>query len=109
MSVVCIPVTADGHVGHSWGEAPTVALASVDDSGIVAWVTHDVSWDASHDAGPHGTHHARIARFLREEQVTDVIVDHLGDPMGNMLAKMSIKVHTGYSGDARRACLEAIS
>ncbi|MBI1349672.1 MAG: hypothetical protein GC156_00970 [Actinomycetales bacterium] len=105
--VVCIPVTPEGLVGHSWGKAPTVAVAKVSEGEIVDWEIHDVAWDVSHDAGPHGSHHGRLVRFLQDHDVTDVVAGHVGEPMQNTLAKLGVGVHLGAQGDARRACIDA--
>lgn len=104
--VVCVAVDAAGDVGHSWGKAPVVAIATVAQGGIRSWELHEVAWDVSHDAGPHGSHHARIVRFLRENEVTDVVVDHVGDPMRNTLQKLGVHLHEGRSRSARVACEE---
>ena len=50
MHIVCVPVSVDGQVGHSWGKAPTVAIATVEDGTITSWRTEAVHWDVSHGA-----------------------------------------------------------
>lgn len=106
--IVCVAVDPSGEVGHSWGKAPVVAVAVVGEGGIRSWDLHEVAWDVSHDAGPHGTHHGRIVRFLQERGVTDVVVLHMGDPMRNTLQKLGVRLHVGAAGPARQAC-EAVS
>lgn len=78
--VVCISITPEGLVGHSWGKAPTVAVARVSEGEIVDWEIHDV---------------------------TDVVAGHVGEPLQNTLAKLGVAVHLGAQGDARRACIDA--
>lgn len=106
--IVAIPVTADGHVGHSWGKAPRVAITRVTNGELADWTEHDVRWDLSHDTvepgrhgghGEHGEHgeapgehHARIVRFLREQGVTDIVADHVGPGMVRTLEAMRIPV-----------------
>ncbi len=101
--IVCLPVTADGQVAHSWGKAPIVALATVEDGQISNWRTESVNWDVSHDMGTPGSHHARVAQFIQDNAVTTVAAGHMGEPMLNMLTKLGVRVHLGVDGDARSA------
>lgn len=103
--VVCIPVAPGRQVDHSWGKATTVATVTVRDGAIADWTEDAVGWDALHDEGPHGSHHARIARFLLERHAQAVAASHMGPPMVNMLAKMGLVVDLGASGDAQAAAL----
>ncbi len=105
--VICIPVTPDGAVDHSWGRAGHVAVMRVEDGRIVASEDHAVGWDALHDAGSEGGHHARIATFLREQGVEVVVSGHMGEPMARMLGSMGVGVRLGAAGEARAAALEA--
>ena len=109
MTVVCIPVTADGRVGPSWGRAPRVALAAVDAGVVVSWTEHDVRWDELHDEGTEGGHHARVARFLVDNRVQVVAADHMGPPMVRMLGSMGLGVLLGAAGDARATAIAAAS
>ena len=101
--IVCIPVADDGQIGHTWGKARTVALATVEDGTITSWRTRIVDWDVSKEQGTEGAHHARVARFIRDNAVTTVIARHMGDDMQNMLTKLGVRVRQGASGDARAA------
>lgn len=105
--LVCVPVTADRQVGGSWGRAERLALVSVAGGRAVEWMEHDVAWDRLHDEGTEGAHHARVARFLREQRVDVVVAAHMGKPMQNMLEKLGIKSRLGVRGDATAAALEA--
>jgi predicted Fe-Mo cluster-binding NifX family protein len=105
--IVCVPVEADGSVGHSWGRAPRVAVAEVDGSAVVGWHEHDVRWDVLHDEGTEGGHHARVARFLIDNGVQAVAAGHMGPPMVRMLAGMGIRVLLGAEGDARSMAVAA--
>ncbi len=105
--IICIPVAQDGTVIDGWGRAPRVAVARVEDGAIAAWVEHEVGWDALHDQGTEGGHHARIARFLTDHRVQVVMAGHMGPPMVQMLGRMGIEVRLGATGDARAAVLEA--
>lgn len=100
---IAVPLEPDGNVGHSWGKACVVAVARVDDGDIVDWAAHEVGWDALHDEGEHGTHHARIARFVREHQVDHVIARHMGANMQNMLGKLGITISQPVVENARTA------
>jgi predicted Fe-Mo cluster-binding NifX family protein len=104
---IAIPVTTDGAVDHSWGRAPRVAVADVQDGAVVDWQEFEVGWDRLHDEGTEGGHHARVARFLQEHEVTRVAVDHMGPGMTEMLRRMGIAVVLGAAGDARQVALDA--
>jgi predicted Fe-Mo cluster-binding NifX family protein len=106
--VICIPLAEDGHVDPRWGRANRVAIAQVTVAGIAAWQEHEVGWNELHDAGTEGSHHARVATFLREHHVEAVVAGHMGPPMVHMLELMRVKVWLGAHGDAGEAALEAI-
>lgn len=105
--IVCVPVDPDGSVGHSWGRAPRVAVARVESRNIADWQEFEVRWDALHDEGTEGGHHARIARFLQEHGVEAIVAGHVGPGMLQMLPKMGVVLRLGASGDARSAVLSA--
>lgn len=105
--VVCVPVTSDGLVDPRWGRADRVAIADLDDTGIVGWREFEVGWNALHDEGSEGSHHARVARFLREHRVEAVVAGHMGPPMAHMLGLMGVKVLMGAEGHAGEAVIEA--
>ena len=101
--IVCVPVTPDGQVDSSWGRAPRVAVAHVHDGRTTAWDEHAVAWDALHDVGTEGGHHARVATFLKNHRVEVVVAGHMGPPMRQMLSAMRILTRLGAHGDAREA------
>ncbi|QGF23706.1 NifB/NifX family molybdenum-iron cluster-binding protein [Raineyella fluvialis] len=105
---IAIPVTSDGQVEPRWGRAPRVAVATLDAGQISDWVVHHVGWDVAHDEGTEGSHHARIVRFLRENAVEAVVVDHMGQGMAHTLDKMGIPVLPARSADAREAVRQAL-
>jgi len=98
---VCVPVTADGQVDPRWGRADRVAVAEVADGEIRDWQEITVAWGTLHGQGTEGAHHARVARFLRDNGIQAIAVGHVGPGMQRMLASMAIRVVTGLSGDAR--------
>ncbi len=100
---VCVPITADGQVDPRWGRADRVALADVADGEIRDWQELMVGWGTLHDQGSEGAHHARVARFLQDNQVEAIAVQHVGPGMQRMLGTMAIRVVTGLGGDARSA------
>lgn len=104
---IAIPVTPDGRVEEGWGRAPLVAVATREDGGITDWEVHQVRWDVAHDEGTEGAHHARIVRFLRDNAVEAVVVDHMGQGMRHTLGKMGIPVLPALSADARQAVEQA--
>jgi predicted Fe-Mo cluster-binding NifX family protein len=106
--VVCVPVTAGGLIDLRWGRADRVAITEITGDAIGAWQEYEVGWHALHDAGTEGSHHARVARFLREHHVEAVVANHMGTPMVHMLDRMGVKVRLGAMGDAREAAVRAI-
>ena len=104
---VCVPVSADGQVDPRWGRAERVAVADVTAGEIRGWQEFTVGWGPLHDQGTEGAHHARVARFLRENQVQAIAVHHIGPGMQRMLASMSVRAVTGLGGDARSAARAA--
>jgi predicted Fe-Mo cluster-binding NifX family protein len=104
---VCVPITTEGQVDPRWGRADRVAVASVIDGEIADWQEFPVGWGRLHDEGTEGAHHARVARFLRDNQVQAVAVHHVGLGMQRMLASMAIRVVDGLGGDARSAATAA--
>lgn len=105
--IVVVPVHADGSVDPRWGRAQRVAVADVRDGDLENWEEHEVGWGDLHDAGPEGSHHARIARFLRDHAVEMVVAHHMGEGMERMLGRMQLRVALGAAGDARAAVLAA--
>lgn len=103
--VVCVPVAPGRVVDHSWGKAQVVATATVHGGAVTQWTEDAVGWDVQHDVGPHGQHHARIARFLLDKGAHAVVASHMGPPMVTMLGKMGLTVQLGASGDATAAVL----
>lgn len=106
--IVCIPVTVADEVGPGFGRASLVAIADVAGGRVASWEVFDVGWGDLHDAGTEGTHHARIAAFVREHRVEAVVGSHMGEGMLRMLGRMNVDVHLGASGDARAAVLQVI-
>jgi predicted Fe-Mo cluster-binding NifX family protein len=100
---VAVPVAPDGTMDPRWGKAEHIGLARTTGSTITDWQVVEVGWNALHDAGTEGSHHARVVRFLREQAVTDVVAHHMGDSMQHTLGKLGIRVHLGADGDARTA------
>lgn len=105
--IVCVPVTLAGAIDPRWGRAARVAVVDVQDGAITSWQEIEVGWDALHDMGSEGGHHARVARFLQDQGAEVVVANHMGDPMLQMLAKMGVEVRLGASGDARSAVIAA--
>jgi predicted Fe-Mo cluster-binding NifX family protein len=104
--IVCVPLTSQGWIDPRWGRADRVAVAKLHADEFESWQEFDVGWGHIHDSGSESAHHARIARFLREQRVQVVVADHMGPPMQDMLRKMGIEVYLDASGSARQAALE---
>jgi predicted Fe-Mo cluster-binding NifX family protein len=107
--IVATPVTVDGRSAGAWGRAHWVAVAQVTGPRLTAWTIHEVGWDESHDIGTHGSHHARVVRFLKDQAVDAVVVDHVGAGMARMLETMGIPVLPASPGDARASVLAAVA
>lgn len=108
--VICVPVRGDDSVDPRWGRADRVAVASVGAGGIETWDEFDVGWGRLHDSAPEGQHHARVARFLREQHIDTVVANHMGPGMEHMLGKMGIAVILGADGpNARDAVRRAVA
>lgn len=101
--IVCAPVTSDGMIDPRWGRADWVAVADVVSGEIVSWLEIEVSWSRLHDEGGPGSHHARVASFLRDNQVEALVANHIGDGMVRMLETMRLPAFLGATGDARAA------
>jgi len=106
--VVCVPVTAEGLLDPRWGRADRVAVATVGKAGIEDWQEFDVGWGSLHDSGSEGSHHARVARFLRDHDVEAVVAHHMGEPMRHMLEKMGLTVRLGEAGGARESATRVL-
>jgi predicted Fe-Mo cluster-binding NifX family protein len=106
--IIAIPVDADEQVAHGWGRAPRIAIATVTDAAIVGWQVHEVRWDLAHDEGTEGSHHARVVRFLKDNEVEMVVAEHMGDGMVRILGSLHVPAVLGAAGDARASVLVAL-
>lgn len=98
-----IPVTENGEVDGGFGKAYRVAVGVFDGSEITEWNEEVVDWRTAHDEGTHGSHHARIVKYLREHEVTHVLTGHMGESMQNTISKLQLELKLNLSGDARTA------
>ncbi|MGO1591330.1 MAG: NifB/NifX family molybdenum-iron cluster-binding protein [Ancrocorticia sp.] len=103
--IIATPVMPDGQIDPRWGKAPRVAVTEIEDGVIERWDEHEVGWDVLHDEGAHGTHHARIVKFLRENNVDAVIIARCGAPMLNTMQKMGLIIALDAEGPARDVAL----
>ncbi len=106
---VATPVTADGQSAAAWGRAHWIGVADVADGAVRSWQVHEVAWDSSHDEGTHGSHHARIVRFLKDQGIEAVVVDHMGPGMVQVMQTMRIPVLPARPGDAQASILAAVA
>jgi predicted Fe-Mo cluster-binding NifX family protein len=56
-----------------------------------------------------GSHHARIVRFLKEQGITAVVVDHMGPGMVQVMGTMGIPLLPASPGDAQASILAAVA
>ena len=68
---------------------------------------HETDGTSPTTRGNHGAHHARIVRFLRENAVEAVVVNHMGEGMQRVMAKMGIALLPATPGDACASILAA--
>lgn len=110
---IAVPIihddTDDPAIDHRWGRANWIAIAEVADGEMLSWNEYEVSWDAAHDAGTHGSHHARISKFLTSNSITMVVADHMGEGMLRLLDTMKIKLALEVSGSAKEAVKAAMT
>ncbi|HQU26083.1 MAG TPA: NifB/NifX family molybdenum-iron cluster-binding protein [Acidimicrobiales bacterium] len=107
--IVCVPVLPDGTVDPRWGRADRLAVADVEDGRVRSWEEHQVDWSVRHDEGSAARHHARVARFLLDHHVHDVVAHHVGEGMVRQLGIMKVVLHLGAEGDARAAVVRALA
>ena len=106
--IVATPVTESGQSAAAWGKAHWIGVAGVENGAVTAWQVHEVGWDVSHDEGTHGSHHARIVRFLKEQAIETVVVDHMGPGMVQVMQTMKIARLPARPGDAQASILAAL-
>jgi predicted Fe-Mo cluster-binding NifX family protein len=80
----------------------------VTDGAIASWEVHEVAWDVLHDSTTHGSHHARVVTFLKDQGIQAIVVDHVGDGMKRMLATMEIPLLPASPGDAKESVAAAV-
>ncbi len=107
--IVATPVTEAGLSAAAWGKAHWIGVADVEDGQVRAWQIHEVGWDVSHDESTHGSHHARIVKFLTEQGIQAVVVDHMGEGMQRVLRAMDIPMLSASAGDAQASVVAAVS
>ena len=107
--IIAAAIEPDGTIGHAWGKADAVVVARVADGRIQDWQEHRVGWQRAHDQGTHGSHHARVVTFLREQGVELVLARQVGDGMRRMLGSMGVLLVEGAGGDARTRMLAAVT
>jgi predicted Fe-Mo cluster-binding NifX family protein len=84
-------------------------VANIVNGEVESWQEIEVSWDRLHDEGTSAQHHARVARFLRQNHVEGVVAHHVGDGMVRMLDTMKLPLFLEANGDARTAVLATTS
>lgn len=107
--ILMIPVRPDGSVEPRFGKAPMVAVADVQSGAITSWDTFQVDWDALHDAGTEGSHHARIVTFLREHGVDAIVATHVGPGMQRTLTSMGLPMLLATDPNARASVEAAVA
>jgi predicted Fe-Mo cluster-binding NifX family protein len=83
--IVCLAVTPEGFLDPRSGRGERVALADLNPDGIESWREIEVGWGSLRESGSGGSHHARVARSLREHHVDAVVAEHMGRDIEHML------------------------
>lgn len=107
--IVATPVTESGQSAAAWGKAHWIGVAGVEGGQVTSWQIHEVGWDVSHDEGTHGSHHARIVRFLKEQGIEVVVVDHMGPGMVQVMETMKIPLLQASPGEAQASILASLA
>ncbi len=68
----------------------------------------ELSLDVLHDERTHGSHHARVARFFKEQGIEAVVPSEMGPGVVPMLATMGLPILPASPGDAKASVLAAI-
>lgn len=105
---IAIPVTAEGAVFERLGKAPFVATCVLRDGEVTGWTEHAVGWDQTYGVDVMGNHHARVMRFMQDNEVTDVVAADVCDNMRRSLEAKGVSLHADHAGDARAAVLAAL-
>lgn len=107
--IIATPCTAEGQSAHAWGRAHWIGVAELDDQHeLTSFTVHEVRWDELHDEGTEGSHHARIVRFLKEQGIEAVVVDHMGPGMQRVMHTMGIPLLPASPGDAQASIVAAV-
>ena len=99
---IAMPVEGE-QVGHGWGRARVVAIVDISDGKVSGWQEDPVGWDTLHNSGTEGAHHARIVRWCRDNEITDVLVHHMGQGMVTTLTKLGLNLHQTNLPGARES------
>ncbi len=107
--ILMTPVTEDGRTDSRFGRAHWVAIAELADGALTSWTVHEVDWDGLHDAGTHGSHHARVITFVREQGVEAVVAPMMGEGMARMLTSAGLPILPASPGNAKASVLAAVN
>lgn len=105
--IVATAVTVDGQTARRWGKAHWIGVADVAGPRINTWTIHEVGWD---DAGLFGRRprHARITRFLTDQEVDAVVATKVGSRLAKLFARLGVQLLPATPGDARESVLAAV-
>jgi Dinitrogenase iron-molybdenum cofactor. len=107
--IIAIPVTPDGAVEERWaGPRGSRSPPWWTDASRTGRSTPSAGTSPT-TRGTEGAHHARVVRFLRENGVTHVVVDHMGAGMRHTLGKLGIEILPVRSPFAREAVVLAVA
>ena len=75
------------------GRARKAVLATRSHGTEIDWEETEVKWDEAHAQENEGSHHAAIARFLRDRQVRELWARGAGPDMRRMLERLHVNLH----------------
>ncbi len=103
MMKITAPVDDNGMLAPGFGRARKMAIATFEEKTLVDYEVIDVGWDILHDEGPHGSHHGRIVRFLKEHDIDRVLCAGMGESMAHTINKMGLPLFRHDPIDIRQA------
>ncbi len=84
------------------GRAHRVALTSIENGVVGPWDVIEVKWGEAHELENEGSHHARVAKFVRDRGANEIVASGAGPDMRRMLERLGVRL-TLASGPARPA------
>ena len=117
--IVAVAVLPNGMINAHFGSANKVALVTIENKEVIKWEevpvpfakTHGEDHDHDHDDHDHHHHHHHhgpehnrgIKKFLVENKVDLILLDHEGPSIRKIKQDIELKVVIGAGGNAKEA------